>query len=139
MREGVKVDSAQTLEQLEDDFWKEPVHSSSLVRACHSLRKRPLREFTAADLRIMISQNIGLLYLLPLALHRLEQSPMLEAYYYPGDLLWAVTAVEEDFWAQNSILYQSAQALVSKVVSSDELSGVDPELTGTFHGFLGRC
>ena len=39
------------------------------------------------DLRIMIGQEIGLDYLIPVAVAELEREPLAEGDYYPGDLL----------------------------------------------------
>jgi hypothetical protein len=36
-----------------------------LVRTCHALRQKPLREFTVEDLRIILGQNFSLEYLVP--------------------------------------------------------------------------
>jgi contact-dependent growth inhibition (CDI) system CdiI-like immunity protein len=50
------------------------------------------------DLRIMIGQNIGLSYLLPLAIEQLQHDPLVAGDFYPGDLLEAVLRVEPSFW-----------------------------------------
>ncbi len=80
----------RTLEQLEKDVWSEPDYPSHLVETCHRLRKKPLRDFTTEDLRIMIGQDIGTPFLLPLALDRLEDKPLAAGDFYEGDLLQAV-------------------------------------------------
>ena len=61
----------KTLENLEKDYWDNPSYDSHLVKRCHELRKIPLDSFTTEDLRIMIGQQIGLDYLIPLALETL--------------------------------------------------------------------
>jgi hypothetical protein len=52
------------------------------------------------DLRIMIGQNIGLRYLVPLAITRLNEQPLAEGSYFPGDLLCNVLRVEPNYWKQ---------------------------------------
>ncbi len=59
----------QTLEQLENEVWGEPEYHSHLVLTCHSLRKKPIDQFTVEDLRIMIGQNFGTKYSMPQALN----------------------------------------------------------------------
>lgn len=88
----------QTLTQLENDDWGPPSVQSHLVTECHRLRKKPLQEFSIEDLRIMIGQGIGLKYLVPNAIERLTEEPLLEGDYYPGDLLNAVLRVEKSYW-----------------------------------------
>jgi hypothetical protein len=86
----------ETLEVLEGDVWPPADFHSHLVAMVHQLRKKPLLEFTVEDLRIMIGQRIGLPHLMPLAIGILEQEPLAEGDFYPGDLLYSV--VGADSW-----------------------------------------
>src|SRR6476620_11148465 len=72
------VDRNRTLTELEGRDWGAPAYSSHLVTTCHRLRHKPLLDFTAEDLRIMIGQNISLELLVPLAIERLELDPLAE-------------------------------------------------------------
>jgi hypothetical protein len=90
-----------SIEQLEGEVWPAPEPGDTgLVEACHRLRKKPLSEFTPNDLRLMIGQKIGLLYLMPHAIDVLEGDPLIEAVYFPGDLLESVLMARE-FWSVN--------------------------------------
>jgi len=62
--EGV-VWPEQTLTQLEGNDWGEPNYPSYVVTNSHRLRHKPLREFTAEDLRFMLGQQISLPILMP--------------------------------------------------------------------------
>ena len=88
------LDLSRSLEELEGLDWGAPTYDSYLVTTCHALRKKPLREFGVEDLRIMIGQNIGLPFLLPLALEVLKKEPLAAGDYYDGDLLAAVLRSE---------------------------------------------
>ncbi len=68
------------------------------AKVIHRLRRKPLADFTVQDLRIMIGQNIGLPFLVPLAVERLEAEPLAAGDFYPGDLLASVLRVNESFW-----------------------------------------
>lgn len=92
-------DRRKSLQDLEQDDWGEPDYHSQLVQTCHRLRRVPLGDFTAGDLRIMIGQKISLLFLIPLALENLQEDPLVEASYDPGDLLNVVLDVPETFWS----------------------------------------
>jgi CDI immunity proteins len=94
------LDRTKTLDQLDPPAWGEPDFHSHLVRTCHALRRKPIREFVVEDLRIMIGQEIGLPWLVPLALEVLEQNPLAEGDYYPGDLLRSVLTVDSAFWSR---------------------------------------
>jgi len=97
----MKFDLNKTLEQLENAYWKEPEYQSSLVRTCHKLRKKPLKEFETEDFRILIGQNISLKILIPMAIDLLENDILAEGYYYKGDLLNNVLKCEMKYWEEN--------------------------------------
>ena len=88
----------KSLEDLEHSDWGEPKYDSYLVTTIHRLRRVPLRQFSVEDLRIMIGQNIGLQYLIPLALEHLRKNPLAEGDFYPGDLLKMVLTADPNFW-----------------------------------------
>jgi hypothetical protein len=80
-------DRSKTLDELEGVVWGPPTFDSTLVVTCHQLRTRPLCDFTAEDLRIMLGQKISVPLLLPLAIELLRRDPFTAGNYYPGDLL----------------------------------------------------
>ncbi|NLR74397.1 contact-dependent growth inhibition system immunity protein [Leeia aquatica] len=88
----------QTLTQLERQEWGPAQSSSSLTVSCHQLRHKPLGQMTVEDLRILIGQDIGLPYLMPLALDTLQNDPLAKGQHYPGDLLCAVLRASSAFY-----------------------------------------
>ncbi len=89
----------KTLENLEKDNWGSiPDNESYLVTTIHKLRKKPLIEYTIEDLRIMIGQNLGLSYLIPIALEELEKDILAEGDFYEGDLLHNVLESDTNYW-----------------------------------------
>jgi len=105
----------RSLQELDGQDWGEATFPSYLVRTCHALRRKPLRDFTIEDLRIMIGQNIGLEYLVPLAIERLQRDPFAAGDFYPGDLLGNVLTVESSFWQQRPDLRQAVEAIVALI------------------------
>jgi hypothetical protein len=99
-----EFEKSQSLEELEKEDWGEPTFDSHLVKECHRLRRVPLKDYTIEDLRLMIGQNIGLNYLMPLAIEKLEQNPLAEGDYYAGDLLVNVLRVDSRFWSEFPVL-----------------------------------
>lgn len=90
---------SKSLESLEKESWGEiPKDESYLVTTCHKLRKKQLREFDIEDLRIMIGQNIGLKFLVPIALKKLDKNILAEGHLYEGDLLKMVLLSDQDYW-----------------------------------------
>lgn len=104
-------DTSKSLEQLEGKAWGPAEYDSHLVLECHRLHRLPLRDFTMADYRRMIGQNISLEQLAPLAIQFLEKEPFLEAEYYEGDLLYALLKSEKAFWHSHKELKTAAERL----------------------------
>jgi len=90
----------KTLENLEKKVWPSPGpdEASHLVITCNALRKKPLKDFTTEDLRIMIGQDIGLKYLIPLAIDTLMSDILAEGDFYAGDLLKNILTSDPNYW-----------------------------------------
>ena len=72
--------------------------TTALVARCEALRDKPLQDFTIEDLRLLVGQQIGLRWVVPLALTHLTENLFSEGDYYAGDLLTSVLRVENDYW-----------------------------------------
>jgi hypothetical protein len=115
----MSFDINSSLEELEGIELGEPEFGSSLVLRAHHLYKQPLASFSVEDLRLMIGQGIGLPFLVPLALERLEKDPQVSGDYYPGDLRAAVLSVAREFWKEHPDLYQRVNELTPASASDD--------------------
>ena len=107
-------DRRKSLQELEQDDWGKPTFDSHLVRTCHRLRQMPIEDFETEDLRIMIGQQISLMFLIPLAIEKLEADPLVEGNDYPGDLLNAVLAVPANFWSVHTDWRNALRRIVDK-------------------------
>ena len=84
----IVIDTNSTLEELDGEDWGEPSNDDTgLVKRCLRLRRTPLKQFSPADLRVMLNQRFCVDQLYPLALPFLQEHPGLDAEFYPGDLL----------------------------------------------------
>jgi len=96
------ADEDRTLEELEGyDSGVPETAPTPMIARCMRLQKTPLRALSDADLRLLISQGIGLKYLVLKAIERLTVEPLVQTDYYPGDLLCALLRIEPDYWLQN--------------------------------------
>ena len=118
----------QTLDELEGIEWGPPTYDSYVVTNVHRLRRVPLKQYRLEDLRLMISQQVGVTYLVPRALDHLEAHPLASGDYYPGDLLAAVVRLPNRFWMEHRPLVaralpaiDGALARARKVDTVDEL------------------
>ncbi|MFF3585095.1 contact-dependent growth inhibition system immunity protein [Streptomyces mirabilis] len=90
----------RTLDELDPPRWVPPAADAThLVRTVHELRRVPLGELSAADLRTLLSQQVAPPYVLPLAVRLLIEEPLLDACFYEGDLLLAAVNAPASAWA----------------------------------------
>ena len=117
----------KSIERLEKEYWPsiKTAEESHLVSTCNRLRKIQLKDFETEDLRIMIGQEIGLKYLVPLAIEKLTIDILVEGDYYPGDLLSAVLTIEKDFWIEFPTYWETVIEILEKQmvrIKSEEVS-----------------
>ncbi|MEU3793897.1 contact-dependent growth inhibition system immunity protein [Streptomyces fructofermentans] len=121
----------RSLDDLERACWPAPsADGTRLVTTAHALRRRPIGELTIEDMRLLIGQDVGLPYLLPLALEALRENPMAEGHMYEGDLLSAVVSRHPSVLGDFPELGGELRAIVSK------LTGLPPYLQQTVESFL---
>ena len=129
------IDKSTTLEQLENDYWQKPEYDSRLVQRTHALRKKPIKDFTVEDLRLMIGQNIGLEYLIPIAISILEKDFLAEGDFYKGDLLKAVLSSEETYWKKNKELWQKTVGIYEQqedTIGQIDYSDIEEKIKAAF-------
>jgi len=103
-------DRKKTLHEIEDitpediqRYYDPP--ATSLITAHQRLLEKPLEDFSTEDLRLMIGQESFLRCLVPLALERLAENPMIQGDYHPGDLLENLLRLPRGFWTDFPDLY----------------------------------
>ena len=74
---------------------------SSIIERIHGLRKKVIRDFDQSDIKICLTQGIGIFYLIPKALEILTDNPFIETDHYPGDLFKACISILNEFWNNN--------------------------------------
>ena len=107
----VNAEMDRTLQELEGEDWGEPKFSSYVVTTCHSLRRKPLRELTIEEIRLAIGQQMGVRFLLPVAIERLQSDPLASGDMYEGALLKNVLTAavsanldEDRLWDLDSVV-----------------------------------
>jgi hypothetical protein len=127
-------ESKRTLDTVDPPAWgPAPSDTTPLIRRCHELRTKPLREFTVEDLRIMIGQQVALNRLVPIALDRLRPDPLIEGDCYPGDLLASTLRVDAAFWKRLPDLEVELRNLTKDL---RERTGLEPGLRELIKTFI---
>ena len=116
----------KSLEVLENDKWPdEKEYPTGLVKRCYDYRKIPVDKLTIGELRTLIGQNIGLKYLIPIAIDFLKTDILIEGDLYPGDLLDSVLTIDKNFWTQNLNLKGQFVDLINLNVGKINSEGID--------------
>ena len=106
----------RTLAELEGLSLQEPSETdTALVRMCLALMRVPLGQMTTENLRMLIGQEIGLKYLVPIALRKLALDPFADGDFYCGDLLKVVVGVSPAFWAAEPTLRRALDDVISRL------------------------
>ena len=105
----------KSIEQLEKDIWKNPSEfPTDLVEKCYRYRKISISKLTDEQIRLLISQKIGIEYLIGIALEKLERNILTECDFYEGDLLIAVSSIPTEFWNENQTDFLTFKNLVER-------------------------
>jgi hypothetical protein len=106
----------RTIDEVDPPTWGTPsADATGLVLRCHELRHKRLDELTVEDLRLGIGQQIALAHLIPLAIPVLQQDPLAEGDFYPGDLLASVLHVDSAFWERNIDLVADVRSILDRL------------------------
>lgn len=106
-----------SLEQIEGEAWgRPPADATRLMTTVYELRQRPLATLDAEDLRVLLSQQVGVEVLIPRVLPLLEADPLLEGDYYPGDVLVALLKTPAEYWSAHPDQLAKVRALAELVI-----------------------
>ncbi|WP_201830510.1 contact-dependent growth inhibition system immunity protein [Microvirga zambiensis] len=112
-------DRSKSLEELEGVYWLRPDFDSYVVRTTHALRRKPLKALTVEEVRLGIGQEIGLPYLVPIALEWLKRDPGISGDSYEGDLFQAVLHVPKSFWTCRPDLREWFESIAKSIPAND--------------------
>jgi len=105
----------KSIEQLEKDIWKNPSEfPTDMIEKCYRYRKTSITELTNEQIRLLISQQIGVEYLIGIVLEKLERNILTECDFYEGDLLVAVSSLPTEFWNKNQTELLNFKNLVER-------------------------
>ncbi|WP_430377103.1 contact-dependent growth inhibition system immunity protein [Streptomyces sp. B1-3] len=110
------ADRSKSLEQLDGERWGEPPpDATSLVRTVHEWRRRPIGMLEPDELARLIGQDIGLPWLLPLAVEILrdEATEQSGGGFIDGDLLYALVTRSPEVWSDHPEIARELKGVVT--------------------------
>jgi contact-dependent growth inhibition (CDI) system CdiI-like immunity protein len=120
------VDESLTLEQIEDRRWgNPPADATRLIKTVYELRHKPIGSMDVEDLRVLLLQQESVDVLVPVALNHLEQNPLAEGDFYPGDLLTAVLKIPQAYWQHHPDQDRRTSAVIGAVEALGNLDDHD--------------
>ncbi|MGW9303768.1 contact-dependent growth inhibition system immunity protein [Streptomyces cyaneofuscatus] len=128
-----RVDMQKSLEQLERFEWPAPpADATGLVKAAHELRKRPIGSLNPHELGRLIGQDIGLPWLLPIAVKILRETVEDQRLtgFYDDDLLTAVLTRKSNVWRSHPHLVADLKEIIPL------LEDISPYIQADIQGFL---
>ncbi|AYN34982.1 hypothetical protein DUI70_4484 [Streptomyces albus] len=124
---------SRSVEELEGRRWPDPpADSIYMVRNVYALRKKPVGDLSVEELQRLIGQDVGLPWLVPMAIDFLRETAPREAEggWYDEDLLSAVLTRKADLWQS---LPEAAAALVETL---EILKDISPYVRRDAEAFL---
>lgn len=136
------IDLRRNLLELDPGCFDDAETDDYVAMLARRLGAKPLRKFNATDLYAAIRHNVGLPWLVPLAIVRLEEEPFATAGSHPGDLLTAVMESDTRFWAERHDLWLEVVEILGRALTQAtdaaeaarrvKQSGEDPETGETW-------
>jgi hypothetical protein len=115
-----------SLEQIENSYWGDPpADASRLITTAHMLRRKLIGTLDAEDLRLLLGQQEGVEVLTPLALTMLEDNPLAEGDFYPGDLFEAVLKNPQSYWRDHPDQRARLQQVIEGLMALGDLEEHD--------------
>ena len=125
-----------TVEQLDGEVWPHSDFDSYVVQTSQALRKKPIRSLSDEELRLAIGQQIGLEWLVRLALERLHDNPFRSGDFFPGDLLHNVLRIPSAFWPLHDAEREALMAILKGLDS--RRPDLPPSLLSTISNFVAK-
>ncbi|MFJ9529167.1 hypothetical protein GTX53_18345 [Streptomyces sp. SID5594] len=128
-----RVDIQKPLEQLEGFEWPAPPDDATgFAKAAQSLYKRPIGSLNAHELSRLIGQDIGLPWLLPIAVKILRETVDDQHLtgFYDDDLLTAVLTRKSNVWRSHPHLVADLKEIIPL------LKAISPYIQADIQGFL---
>ena len=91
-----------------------------MIDQVHRLRIIQIERLEPKEIRLLIGQEVGLKYLIPVAFDILRDDLFIDTELFEGDLLQNVIKVDIDFWDNNNELKNELDDLLKSYSDADK-------------------
>jgi hypothetical protein len=132
------TDDSLSIEQLEGIIFDISEVNSDILEECYHFVKIPVGQLTPEQISRLISQDIGLNFLIPKALKILRED-VLTKILYTGDFLITILGIEPSYWTSNMEDKKEILSIVNK--NMDIIKEIDRQrpfldLVETIHNLM---
>lgn len=110
---------------------------SGLIKKIEKYINQPLKSLDTEALRLLIGQNIGLDFLIPLAIEKLKNNILAEGDLYQGDLLKNVFDSDKGFWIKHKDYHVNLVDLYNENLEVFESDNSYKQIRKSFELFKG--
>jgi hypothetical protein len=125
----------KTIRQLQRIDLNTKSWDSGLIKGIYKYIDLPIKVLDIEGLRLLIGQNIGLEYLIPLAIDKLQENILAEGDLYAGDLLKNVLDCNRQIWVQHNDYYKIVVDLYLENISVFESDNIYKQIRKSFEIF----
>jgi hypothetical protein len=98
------IDRTKSIQELTGDFWPDPGIESYVIRTSHAVRRKPLDSLSLEDIRMGVMQQVGLTYLVPIAIEAVEQDPFAESMHFEAEITLKLLQIPYEYWKRHPAL-----------------------------------
>ncbi len=108
-------DRSKSIEELSGYYWFAPDFHSNVVLKSHALRRKPLAELSLEDIRMGVMQQVGVSYLVPVALEAVEKDPFVESLNFEAEIALTLLNIPFEYWQAHPELRTRMQRVYERI------------------------
>jgi hypothetical protein len=108
------MDETKSIDQLQSVSQRDQASPAGIGSRCYQYRQIPVKDLSKEQVRLLLSQDIGTIFLLHRTIQILEEDILADGDFYPGDLLSALLNVNKAYWKNNPELAGRLYSLLSQ-------------------------
>lgn len=117
------MEETKSIEQLQSNNRIGMGSPSGIAARCSQFTRVPVKDLSAEQVRLLLSQDVGTVFLLDKTLQFLEVDILTDGDFYPGDLLSAVLNIKRVYWENQPELAMRLYMLLTQKRSAIEDAG----------------